>query len=122
MKQVIFLAVFGLLCSVFVFFVPWGASPAESEETTSSEQLESAEVSDFSSDEKPSLTGEFWILADPKVSVSVLSGFTDAFFKQRGIRVRYKEISDLEFSGTLAPADLYLLPYDLLSGFSLQKL
>lgn len=122
MKQVIFLAVFGLLCSVFVFFVPWGASPAESEEMTSSEQLESAEVSDFSSDEKLSLTGEFWILADPKVSVSVLSGFTDTFFKQRGIRVRYKEISDLEFSGTLAPADLYLLPYDLLSGFSLQKL
>ena len=37
MKQVLFLAIFGFLCTVFVFFVPWGASPAESETVTLSE-------------------------------------------------------------------------------------
>lgn len=33
-KQVLFLAIFGVLCTAFVIFVPWGTNPIESRETS----------------------------------------------------------------------------------------
>ncbi len=48
-RQVLFLAIFGFLCTAFVFFVPWGASPAESGEIDNNEQNAQDQNADFSS-------------------------------------------------------------------------
>lgn len=123
MKQVIFLALFGLLCSVFVFFVPWGASPAESETPTLSEQLESAETSESSFPEKPSLTGKLTLaISSEKVSPE-LKQFLQAFSKRHGVEVAlagviYEEDGQKFASG----ADLQLLAYDHFSGVAAQKI
>ncbi len=48
-RQVLFLAIFGFLCTAFVFFVPWGESPAESGEIDNNEQNAQDQNADYSS-------------------------------------------------------------------------
>lgn len=48
-RQVLFLAIFGLLCTVFVFFVPWGKNSPISREMNIIEQNNQDKNSDFSS-------------------------------------------------------------------------
>lgn len=114
-RQILLLAIFWFLCTVFVFFVPRGAGTSKSETINNTKQNTQDQNSDFSSwsREQQKGTGEFWLLTHPQVSTELLSGFTNDFFEKRGIRVRFKEISLL--SGNELSGDLALLPYDLLA-------
>lgn len=121
-RQVLFLAIFGFLCSIFVFFVPLGKSTKDPETLNTSEQNIQDQNPDFSSgsEEQQPGTGEFWLITHPKIPTKLLSGFANDFFEKRGIRVRFKElslISGAEFSG-----DLALLPYDLLTDSSINTI
>jgi hypothetical protein len=40
LKQVLFLAIFGILCTAFVIFVPWETNPSESETATPPNQTD----------------------------------------------------------------------------------
>ena len=123
LKQVLFLAVFGILCTAFVIFVPWGASPAESGTATLSEQNEWTENSDSSNESLSFLTGSL-TLAVPKEKVGPeLKQFLQNFSQKYGVNVALTGAMD-EGSGLKLTswADIQLLPYDLFSGIQAQKI
>lgn len=119
----LFLAVFGILCTAFVIFVPWGASPAESGTATLSEQNEWTENSDSSNESLSFLTGSL-TLAVPKEKVGPeLKQFLQNFSQKYGVNVALTGAMD-EGSGLKLTswADIQLLPYDLFSGIQAQKI
>lgn len=124
LKQVLFLAIFGILCTVFVIFVPWGASPAESGTATWSEQSDWRENSDSSSNEStPLLTGTL-TLAIPNEKVSPeLRLFLQNFSQKYGVNIALTGVMDQGSGSKLTSwADIQLLPYDLFSGVQAQKI
>ena len=124
LKQVLFLAVFGILCTAFVIFVPWGESPAESGTATLSEQNDWTENSDsFSNESRSFLTGSL-TLAVPKEKVSPeLKQFLQNFSQKYGVNIALTGVMDEGSRLKLTSwADIQLLPYDLFSGIQAQKI
>ena len=123
LKQVLFLAVFGILCTAFVIFVPWGTSPAESGTATLSEQNEWTENSDSSNESLSFLTGSL-TLALPTEKVSPeLKQFLQNFSQKYGVNIALTGAMDERSRSKLTSwADIQLLPYDLFSGVQAQKI
>lgn len=118
LKQVFFLALFGMVSVLFVFFVPW----KEKTDSSSQEENKQQDISPKLSSEEPSnpksITGTLRIALPSKLfqTTSLLSGFFEEFQNNYTIDLQIKSFSSLSALAQATGFDLLLLPYELLTG------
>lgn len=124
LKQVLFLAIFGILCTAFVIFVPWGVNPEKSETATPPNQTDWMGNPDFSSEQNTRLLTGTLTLAIPEKKINPeLKQFLQNFSQKYEVNITLTRVMDEGNRLKLTSwADIQLLPYDLFSGVQAQKI
>jgi hypothetical protein len=115
LQQLFFLSVFCFLCTVFVFFVPWWSSSNDEEEVSESdsniaveEEAPVQEVTKFSWTLRIAI--KEWMVKKE------LSDFAEYFENVHWWKVEFTQIASPRDWIWLDWYDLYLFPYDQLTG------
>lgn len=113
LRQIIFLAGFGFLCCIFIFFLPWGwSSTTETqtpEHTTKDDNPEQNELSDTAS--RSLLSGTLHIQIDKKLYGSGMQQLIDNYSKQYPIHITLNTL-EADKDKIKTSADLILTRYE----------
>ena len=116
LQQLFFISLFSFFCTVFVFFVPWWSS--DDNEVEDIEQVENISENQWDNieQEAPRFSWTLRIAIKEWMQNKELKDFVDNFKSIHGWEVEFTEIDSPSNWNWLEWFDLYLFPYDQLTG------